>query len=321
MKLLSYIYLFITNIRNFFYDINAIKLYKSDSYVISIGNIIAGGTGKTPIIIHIAELLKLEGYKVGIITGGYRRKSKGLLVVHDVDKLSTTVDKAGDEAFLIAEKLGVPLLIHDKKYKVLKELDSLFDVDIVLIDDGFQHRKIYRDLDIVLINDKTIQENNLIPAGLLREKKSNISRADLLLYRDLETTLSEYNKLDKFHFKSNINTTNITKGNSVVITAIANPSNFVKFLEENDASIEKVFRFKDHHFFTESEIKSIISYCNSNNIKTVYTTEKDYVKLKTYSSLFNTNNIALISIELEIKFDNPNEFKNHIIGKINEKSN
>ena len=129
----------ITNIRNFLYDVNIIKPYVSKSYVISIGNIIAGGTGKTPIIIHIAELLKKEGYKVGIITGGYRRKSKGLLVVHDVGKLSTTVDKAGDEAFLVAKKLRVPLLIHDKKYKALKDLDSFFDVDIVLVDDGF-HR-------------------------------------------------------------------------------------------------------------------------------------------------------------------------------------
>ncbi|MER3328982.1 MAG: tetraacyldisaccharide 4'-kinase, partial [Candidatus Kapaibacterium sp.] len=84
MKLLSYIYIFITRFRNLLYSKEFIKPYKSNSFVISIGNIIAGGTGKTPIIIYLANFLKSEGYKVGIITGGYRRKSKGLLVVHDV---------------------------------------------------------------------------------------------------------------------------------------------------------------------------------------------------------------------------------------------
>ena len=321
MKILSYIYLLITNIRNFFYDTNLIKAYNSDSYVISIGNIIAGGTGKTPIIIHIANLLKNEGYKVGIITGGYRRKSKGLIEVHDVDKLSTTVDKAGDEAFMIAKKTHVPLLIHDMKYKALKELDRKFELDIVLIDDGFQHRKIHRDLDIVIINDKTIEENNLIPAGMLREKKSNISRSDLLLYRDLESSLNIHDNIDKFHFRSNINATKINKNKSVVVTAIANSSNFVKFLNENDASIENVFKFKDHHFFTDSEVENIINYCKSNNIKSIYTTEKDYVKLNVFSPNISDNDIGLICIELEIIFDNPNKFKNYILSKINENSN
>lgn len=163
MKLLSYIYILITRIRNFLYNKKIIKAYKSNSFVISIGNIIAGGTGKTPVIISLAKMLKSEGYKIGIIAGGYRRNSKGLLVVHDVENLSTTVDKAGDEAYMIANEVQVPLLIHNKKYMALMEMDKLFDIDIVLVDDGFQHRKIHRDLDIVLINDKSIEEENLIP--------------------------------------------------------------------------------------------------------------------------------------------------------------
>jgi len=321
LKFLSFIYFLITNFRNFLYDKNIFKSVKSNSYVISVGNIITGGTGKTPIIIHIAKLLKSEGFKVGIITGGYRRKSAGLLVVHDEDYLLTTVEKAGDEAYLIAEKLRIPLLIHDKKYKALKELDSLFDVDIVLIDDGFQHRKIYRDLDIVIINDKTIKENNLIPSGLLREKKSNLSRANLLLYRDLKSHISDYKDIVNYHFTSTINTIRVTKDKAVVITAIANPSNFVKFLNENDASIQKVFTFKDHHFFTETEIESIISFCNNNIIKTIYTSEKDNVKLNKYNSRFSSQGIILTVIELEVLFNKSNEFKNYILSKINEKSN
>lgn len=320
MKILSYIYILITRFRNFLYDKGIIKPYKSKSFVISIGNIIAGGTGKTPVIIYLAQMLKNEGFKVGIVAGGYRRKSKGLLVVHDVGNISTTVDKAGDEAYMIAKEVRTPLLIDDKKYMALMKMDELYDIDIVLIDDGFQHRKIYRDLDIVIINDKSIEETNLIPAGYLREEKKNLQRADTILYRDLAKDTEVVSNKDSLHFASNIKTEKITKDKAIIVTAIANPSNFINFLTENNAIIEKVFSFKDHHFFTQSEIDEIVVYCKSNNIENIYTTEKDFVKLEQYKLEFDNNNISLLSIELEIIFDNEIEFKNYIISRINEKN-
>ncbi len=320
MKLLSYIYILVTRIRNFFYNKGIIKPYKSKSFVISIGNIIAGGTGKTPVIITLAKILKNEGYKVGIITGGYRRKSSGLLVVHDVDNLSTTVDKAGDEAYMIAKETQVPLLIHDKKYMALMEMDKLFDIDIVLIDDGFQHRKINRDLDIVIINDKSVEEEYLIPAGYLREEKKNLHRADTILYRDLDKAIEFIKNKDSFHFSSSIKTEKIIKDKAIVVTAIANPSNFINFLTDNSAIIEKVFSFRDHHFFSKSEIDEIIEFCKLNKVENIYTTEKDFVKLEQYKQEFNKININLLSIELEIIFDKKTKFKKNILNKINEKN-
>lgn len=320
MKLLSYIYILITRIRNYLYDKGIIKTYKSKSYVISIGNIIAGGTGKTPVIVYLAKFLKANGYKVGIVTGGYLRKSTGLLVVHDVDKLSTTVDKAGDEAFMIASEVGCPLVIHNKKYMALIEMDKLFEIDIVLVDDGFQHRKILRDLDIVIINDKTIEEEKLIPAGYLREEKKNLQRADTILYRDLEKEIEYIPNKDSFHLMSKIKTERIVKDKAIVVTAIANPSNFINFLTENDAKIQKIFTFKDHHFYTDSEIEEIVVYCKLNSIEYIYTTEKDFVKLEKYNLKFEKSRIGLLRIGLEILFDNDIEFKNYIISKINGKN-
>lgn len=320
MKLLSYIYILITRIRNYLYDKGIIKSYKSKSYIISIGNIIAGGTGKTPVIVYLAKFLKANGYKVGIVTGGYLRKSTGLLVVHDVDKLSTTVDKAGDEAFMIASEVGCPLVIHNKKYMALIEMDKLFEIDIVLVDDGFQHRKILRDLDIVIINDKTIEEEKLIPAGYLREEKKNLQRADTILYRDLEKEIEFIPNKDSFHFMSKIKTERIVKDKAIVVTAIANPSNFINFLTENDAKIQKIFTFKDHHFYTDSEIEEIVVYCKLNSIEYIYTTEKDFVKLEKYNLKFEKSSIGLLRIGLEILFDNDIEFKNYIISKINGKN-
>lgn len=320
MRLLSYIYILITRFRNFLYNNNIIKPFRSKSFVISIGNIIAGGTGKTPIILYLAKMLKSEGYKVGIITGGYRRKSKGLLVVHDVDNLTTTVDKAGDEAYMIAKDVRTPLLIHNKKYMALMEMGKLYDIDVVLVDDGFQHRKIYRDLDIVIVNAKTIDEEYLIPAGYLREEKKNLQRANTILYRDLDKVIEAIKNKDSFHFASSIKTEKIIKDKAIVVTAIANPSNFINFLTENNALIEKVFTFKDHHFFIETEIDGIVEYSKSNNIENIYTTEKDLVKLDRYKSKFDNNHISMLPIELEIIFDDEINFKNHIKSKINEKN-
>lgn len=319
MIIFEFIYKLIIRLRNFLYDIKLIKPYNSKSYVISIGNIIAGGTGKTPLIIYIAQYLINSGYKVGIVAGGYKRNSKGLLIVHDKEKISTSVERAGDEAYLIAEKLNVPVLIHDKKYLALKKMDRLFDMDIVMIDDGFQHRKIKRDLDIVIINDRTIEETKLIPRGYLREEKSNLNRADILIYRDLDNVIDEYKSIISFHLKSNINPQNINAEKACVLTAIANPTNFVNFLNNKNANIEKVFAYKDHHFFKQSDIDEIIDYCKSNDIYRIYTTEKDKVKLNDFELKFNSNNIELVCIDLEIIFENEILFKKHLIGRINEK--
>lgn len=315
------LYKIITRFRNYLYDKNIFKSYISKSYVISIGNIIAGGTGKTPLIIYLAELLKNSGVKVGIIAGGYKRKSKGLIVVHDNNKIATTVEKSGDEAYLLAEKLKIPILIHNKKYLALSELDNLFDIDVVLIDDGFQHRKISRNLDIVIINDKTIKEFNLIPKGYLREEKSNLKRADILIYRDLDVELEEFKSIKSFHIKTDINKAKIDDEKAIILTAIANPSNFVNFLNKYNANIEKVFAFKDHHFFKNTEIDKVIDFISTKQIKIIYTTEKDKIKLNKFNEKFESSNIKLICIELEITFNNDFEFKEYILGKINEENN
>lgn len=320
MIILELIYKFITRIRNYLYDIKFIKPYKSKPYIISIGNIIAGGTGKTPLIISIAEFLIEAGLRVGIVAGGYKRKSAGLLLVHNVDKLLTSVDKAGDEAYLLAEKLRVPLIVHNKKYMALMELDKLFEIDVVLIDDGFQHRKIERDLDIVIVNLKTIEENHLIPKGYLREEKCNLNRADMLIYRDTERQITEFNFKDSFKVASKINSGKVNGDRAIVLTSIANPSNFVNFLKENNATIENLFAYTDHHFFEQSDINEVIEYCKSNEIDRVYVTEKDNVKLSVFANYFLSAGIDVICVELDITFEKREEFENYLLEKINEKN-
>jgi tetraacyldisaccharide 4'-kinase len=302
------------------YKLGIIKQYKSKSFVISIGNIVAGGTGKTPIIIHIANFLKRKKYRVAIVSGGYRRKEYGFKVVHDGNRICCTVAESGDEALMIAEQTDTILVVDDKKYKALEKLDKMFDVDVVLIDDGFQHRKIDRDLDIVIINQRTLDEKHYLPKGYLREKRRSLKRADILLARDInESELDKFGK-PTFHFKANISPYHVNESRSVVITAIANPDNFVNFLKTNKANIARVFEYKDHHYFTKKDVEEVIKYCNWKDISRIYTTEKDRVKLILFTKLFEDNSISVFTIPMGLEFRDEANFEKHIIEKINEKS-
>lgn len=319
MLILSYIFGFIVWVRSMLYKLGIIKQYKSKSFVISIGNILAGGTGKTPIIIYLVKLLKSHDLKVGIVAGGYRRKEYGFKVVHDGRKISCEVAECGDEAMMIAEQTDTVLVVDDKKYKALAKLDKMFDLNVVLIDDGFQHRKIDRDLDIVVINQRTLDEKHYLPKGYLREKKTSLKRADILLARDIAK--SELIKFEKptFEFKANISSYHVNEVRSVVITAIANPDNFINFLKTNKANIARVFEYKDHHFFTKKDMEEVIKYCNWKGIERIYTTEKDKVKLVLYRKLFEDNSISVLTIPMKLVFREEAKFEKHILEKINEK--
>jgi tetraacyldisaccharide 4'-kinase len=320
MLVLSYIFGFIIWIRSLLYKFGIIKQYKSKSFVISIGNIVAGGTGKTPIIIHIANFLKSKKISVGIVSGGYRRKEHGFKVVHDGYRICSSVAESGDEALMIAEQTDTLLVVDDKKYKALEKLDKMFDVDVVLIDDGFQHRKIDRDLDIVIINQHTLDEKYYLPKGYLREKRSSLKRADILLVRDVDKRELERFEKPTFEFNANISPYYVNESRSVVITAIANPDNFVNFLKTNKANIARVFDYKDHHFFTKKDMKEVIKYCNWKDINRIYTTEKDKVKLILFTKLFEDNSISVFTIPMGLDFRDEANFEKHILEKINEKS-
>jgi len=320
MLVLSYIFGFIIWVRSLLYKFGIIKQYKSKSFVISIGNIVAGGTGKTPIIIHIANFLKSKKIRVGIVSGGYRRKEYGFKVVHDGYRVCCTVAESGDEALMIAEQTNTVLVVDDKKYKALEKLDKMFDVDVVLIDDGFQHRKIDRDLDIVIINQRTLDEKHYLPKGYLREKRSSLKRADILLARDVDKKELERFEKPTFEFNANISPYHVNESRSVVITAIANPDNFVNFLKTNKANIARVFEYKDHHFFTKKDMEEVVKYCNWKDINRIYTTEKDKVKLILFTKLFEDNSISVFTIPMGLEFRDEANFEKHILEKINEKS-
>ncbi len=171
-------------IRNLLYDKRCIKTSKFDIPVISVGNLTVGGTGKTPFVIYLAQYLKESSLSVGIVSRGYGRKTKGTVIVHDGKSILSSHDESGDEPWLIASALkSVPVIVDEDRTQGIQTLIDKFPVDVVLLDDAFQHRRAGRDLDILLINSRESSGNyHLLPGGKLREPLRQSRRASLIVH-------------------------------------------------------------------------------------------------------------------------------------------
>ncbi|MDQ1266970.1 MAG: tetraacyldisaccharide 4-kinase, partial [Bacteroidota bacterium] len=162
------------------FDSGSIIPVKCKAPVISIGNISAGGSGKTPFTIMLTKEIIRMGYRPAIVGKGYKRKSRGLKIVSDGIEIFTNPVEAGDEMFMLAERLRVPVIVHDTKAEAALVADNRFKPDVIIIDDGFQHRGLYRDLDIVLLDAASLERPYLLPKGRLREPLSSLNRADII---------------------------------------------------------------------------------------------------------------------------------------------
>ena len=197
LTFLSTLYGIGVRLRMILYDQGFFQTRKLPCAVISIGNLTVGGTGKTPMTIYLAQLLNGLGYKPAVISRGY----KGLLekkggVVSDRQKVLLSPEVAGDEPFMMAQKLKeIPVLVGADRFRTGMKAVEQFSPDVIIFDDAFQHRRLKRDLDIVLIDDRTFLGNrHLLPRGILREPVAGISRGDLFVLtrcNDMSNSSSE----------------------------------------------------------------------------------------------------------------------------------
>ncbi|MCX7990968.1 MAG: tetraacyldisaccharide 4'-kinase [Proteobacteria bacterium] len=283
---LSLIYYLIVSVRNFIYD-NFSLSKRLDSKVISIGNINLGGTGKTPFLIYQLKDLTKKYKKILVLSRGYGSKIKGEL--SDSDGFS-------DEGRLIKSKFPEIVVWTGKdRIKSYQEYKKKYGLpEIVLLDDGFQHRVIKRDEDIVLINGKLLFGNKLIfPAGPLREPVGSVKkRATTLvvkegdyenyrkvkeIFPDKEILRFELRESYFVDFRGNRKEENFLKNKDIsAFCGIANPYSFFETLERKGIVIKRKIFFSDHYSYTERDIERI---CNEKNILYI-TTEKDFVKIK-----------------------------------------
>ena len=162
--------------RNALYDRGVLRARRLDRPVVSVGNISAGGSGKTPFVMLLGELLKARGVKFDVLSRGYGRKSRGVLLVDPAG----LPHEFGDEPLLIARRLRVPVIVGEDRYEAGRFAESKFGSQLHLLDDGFQHRRLARDFDIVLVTPQDATDR-LLPAGRLREPLRSLNRADAVV--------------------------------------------------------------------------------------------------------------------------------------------
>jgi tetraacyldisaccharide 4'-kinase len=314
----SLLFRIIVYIRNKFYRFDLFKTVKLGSKVISVGNISTGGTGKTPLVEYLARRLINKNKFVVILTRGYKRIYDDIKVIElgygDPDhKLG--IDELGDESLMLLDNFrdlepGKGLLVvSDNKTTGAKLASSKFKPDLLIIDDGFQHRTLLRDLDIVMLDRNT--RGMLLPAGNLREPRSSLSRADIIVhnrkfYPHVENPRKKwkYNEIEcEYAFEDFINIKDekleIKNAAAMAFCAIGDPDSFKKLLEQLHMSITHFIKFPDHHEFSDKDVNSIIELHRLEPDSVILTTQKDFIRIK-YSQqvLHSAENSSNVSKDL-----------------------
>ena len=274
LRILSLIYGLVAYLRNLLYDTGILKSYKVPCIVISVGNIEAGGTGKTPFTLALAEELKSKGYNVAIVTRGYKGRQKGALLVNGAHDAMDV----GDEALLMARVSSVPVIkAVDRVDGGLYATEKL-GANMIILDDGFQHRRLSRDFDIVLVS-RDLEKEHLVPWGRLREHTSQLKRSDMIVYTkgiggEVQASLYPECLIAR---NGQMLGCELLQGKSVLaFCGIARPEGFFDMLKDLGADIETIV-FKDHHFFSGRDIRRIKERAKDHDL--VVTTEKDIVRL------------------------------------------
>jgi tetraacyldisaccharide 4'-kinase len=299
---ISILYGLVTDLRNYLFNHRLLKVHHFSVPVISIGNITSGGTGKTPFTMLLIELLADEFDNIVVISRGYGRKSRGLFVISNGKGDILPVDAGGDEPVMIARKFPrVPVIVAAKRSEGISKAIKLFDANLILLDDAFQHRWVARDCDIVLINgEQSLKSERMLPLGNLRENLRHLTRSDILVITHLKELTDHRNGsfLEGFApdqiFDCNFfphalvdaqlrpcgNLELLSGQPASVFAAIAEPARFKQRLLENSVIIQKFKSFPDHHWYSRAEMQKIRQEALQAGCKYLITTEKDLVKLE-----------------------------------------
>ena len=291
LKFCSYFYGVGSRLKNFFYDKKIIKPKKVDAFVISVGNMTTGGVGKTPVVSEIAKYLISQGRKVAIVSRGYggHLSNRSINMISDGAMIYFDAVDAGDEPYWLAENTpGCYVFTCRNRYMASKHAVDKFGVEVIILDDGFQHRKLHRDLDIVLMDSvKGFGNECLLPAGPLREGPEALERIDKFVVVSKNTNHEVAQKVARIMQKRlNLSTSicytepdyvydiktgqRLMEGIAVTaMCAIGQPQQFYDFLK--DYQVVNTVTFDDHHQYSAGDIVDISG--------SIITTEKDAVKL------------------------------------------
>ena len=290
---ISLIYAAVVKVRNFLYDIGMFTSRTFETPIICIGNLSVGGTGKTPMVEYLISLLSKD-FKIAVLSRGYKRKSYGFILATP----SSTVSELGDEPYQIHSKFpGVSVAVAVDRRSGISILEEKVKPDVILLDDAFQHRKVKPTMSILLTSyAELFCDDWYLPTGNLRDGKKEARRAQIIIVTKCPETLTKSEQLNirkklkpepaqllLFSFlqyddklsgdEGELTLISLIHNKVTLVTGIADPDPLVGYLKAQGMSFEHV-RFKDHHNFTDGEVKTL------NEKEVILTTEKDYVRLE-----------------------------------------
>lgn len=298
---LAWMYGGVMQARNRLFERGLLKQHRVQVPVISVGNLSVGGTGKTPLVEYIVGHLLQRGRRVGVISRGYARRSKGVVVVSDGKTVMADARRGGDEPVQLAEKYrSAIVVVAERRVDAAHEAIRL-GADVLVMDDGFQHRYLARDLDIVVVNSM----NNpvldaLLPAGRLREPITELRRAHIVALshadegepEEIETALRPYFSGSFVRYCYRIREVVRASDGAVValeairrmrllaFSGVGNHEAFVHRLRREGFATLGEMRFADHHAFTEIDVHTLEAYTRALDADALITTEKDAVRLR-----------------------------------------
>jgi tetraacyldisaccharide 4'-kinase len=280
-------------LRNALYDRSVLRGQKLAGPVVSVGNLSVGGSGKTPFVILLGDLLKTRGVKFDVLSRGYGRQSKGVALVEP----GGWAGDFGDEPLLMARRLGVPVVVGEDRYQAGVVAERKFGAQLHLLDDGFQHRALTRDFDIVLVTPEDARDH-LLPAGRLREPLASLGRADaVVLTSGASPEAFPLNGKLVWRVRRGILPKDIPQ-RPIVFCGIARPQNFV--LQLRTAGIEPAAEafYRDHHAYAQSDIRDLLRLREQSGAGGFVTTEKDAINLGPYLSGLAPLSVVPVKMDL-----------------------
>jgi len=346
LSVFSAIYGTVIRTRDFFYLRGISGQKRLSCKVVSIGNITVGGTGKTPMTICLAEMLTGLGYKVVVVSRGYRGRveKKGGIVSNGREILMGS-DSSGDEPFMMAARLNnISVVVGQNRYNAGLLAIRNFNPDIILLDDGFQHRKLFRDIDLLLLDSRSPFGNGrLVPRGILREPVVSIKRADAFILTRFssdntgtrDTIISVSNSQPVFEAYNTFYFFKVKKGDVsnpaaefrnelsedfshvagkkvVAFSGIAGNSHFRKTLEEFKCDILEFSGFPDHYRYSTGDMERISKSVRDKRAELVMTTEKDFARM---DGKFNFP-VDIIVVGVKMCLKDEKAFREFILGKL-----
>ena len=327
---LSWLYSVAVRLRNGLYSSGILTVKRLPCPVISVGNIVAGGTGKTPTAIWIAKHLQAQGYRVGILLRGYHRQSRtAMTVVSDGNQICGSIEESGDEAIMIARTVpGCIVIVSKDRYAAGCAAIQMWGESpgILILDDGFQHRRLKRDLDIITVDStKPFGTGTLLPAGTLREPRSALKRADIVLLTRTQRQDPTFQRTKRSAPKSSVlegivdeqkiyesrhRPTTLfeleskhlapldrLRGQCVLaVCGIGAPGAFAETLRQHDAQQVTLLAFPDHHHYCSEDFRQIRTRADEIGADLIVTTEKDAQQMTGFEGL----QFFVLAVTLEI---------------------